>query len=355
MSASHESRPSWRYVRVMHKGESMYLSMSGVSYRAALVVVLCGSLVGYAQQTPQLPGNYPSKPIRVLVGSSAGGGVDAITRAVMHKLSETWRRSIVVDNRTGAGGVIALEVLAQSAPDGYTLYGGGSQVTTATPLKKIAFDTRKAFAPVAQMTSQSYLLLVNPATPVTSVKELIAYAKSRPGALSYGSAGIGAATHLGTELFKSMAGGMDMVHIPYKGNGPAFIALMGGEIHMMFTGGIGGGPHLKSGRLRAIAVTSLRRMQAFPELPTVSESGVPGFELDNMYGIYAPAAVPPSILLALNREIGQIINSPEVKEKLAADGSEAAPPNSPAEFKNRFAKEVDKWEQFIRKSKIKLE
>jgi len=333
----------------------MNVSISSTVSRAVLVVVLQGSVAAHAQQAPQLPANYPSKPIRVLVGSSAGGGVDAITRAVMHKLSETWRRPIVVDNRTGAGGVIAVEMLAQSAADGYTLYGGGSQVTTATPLKKVAFDTRKALAPVAQMTSQSYLLLVNPTMPVNSVKELIAYAKSRPGTVNYGSAGVGAATHLGTELFKSMAGGIDMAHIPYKGNGPAFIALMGGEIHMMFTGGIGGAPHLKSGKLKAIAVTSLRRMPAFPDLPTVSESGVPGFELDNMYGLYAPAGVLQPILLALNREVGRIINSPEIKEKLAADGSEAAPPNSPADFKERFAKEVEKWERFISKSKIKLE
>lgn len=333
----------------------MHLSAREIPQGMALLILACVPITSHAQQMSRLPDNYPAKTIRVLVGSSAGGGVDAITRAVMHKLGESWQRSIVVDNRTGAGGVIAVELLAQAAPDGYTLYGGGSQITTATPLKKIAFDTRKAIAPVAQMTTQSYLLLVNPAMPVNSVKDLIAYAKSRPGTLSYGSAGIGAATHLGTELFKSMAGGIDMVHVPYKGNGPAFIALMGGEIHMMFTGGIGGAPHLKSGKLRAIAVTSLRRMQAFPDLPTVSESGVPGFELDNMYGIYAPAAVPSSILFALNREIGRITNSPEVKEKLAADGSEAAPLNSPAEFKIRFAKEVDKWERFIQKSKTKLE
>jgi tripartite-type tricarboxylate transporter receptor subunit TctC len=331
----------------------MRFQSAGLAFRVLVAFMACTGSYAHGQTLPA--GDYPNRPIRVLIGSSAGGGVDAITRAVMLRLSETWRRSIVVDNRTGAGGVIALELLAQAAPDGYTLYGGGSQVTTATPLKKIAFDTRKAFAPIAQMTSQSYLLLINPATPVNSVKDLIAYARSRPGTLSYGSAGVGAATHLGTELFKSMAGGLDLVHVPYKGNGPAFIALMGGEIHMMFTGGIGGAPHLKSGKLKAIAVTSLRRMQAFPELPTISESGVPGYELDNMYGLYAPAGVAPAVLLALNREVGRIVNSPEIKDKLAADGSEAAPANSPAEFKARFAKEVEKWERFIARSKIKLE
>lgn len=319
---------------------------------AAVAVVTCFATITYAQQKPELPGGYPSRPIRVLVGSSAGGGVDIITRAVAQKMTEHWGRSVVVDNRTGGGGVIAVELLAQAAPDGYTLYGGGSQVVTATPLKKIPFDTRKVLAPVAQMTTSSYLFVVPAALPVTSVKELIAYSKTKP--ISYGSAGMGSSTHLGTELFKFMSG-MDMVHIPYKGNGQALNDLISGQIQTQFTSTISGAPHMKSGRLRAIAVTSLKRLQAFPELPTVSESGVPGFEMDNFYGIYAPAGMPPAILAALNKEVTQITNSPEMKQKVAADGAEVAPPASPAAFKDKFAKQIDMWEKFMKTSNIKLE
>ncbi len=279
--------------------------------------------------------------------------MDAITRAVAQRLSARWGASVVVDNRTGGGGVIAVELLAHAAPDGYTLYGGGSQVVTATPLKKVAFDTRKALDPVAQMTSSSYLLLVPAALPVSSVKELIAYARTHP--TSYGSAGIGSATHLGTELFKFMAGGLDIVHVPYKGNGQALNDLIAGQIQMLFTSTISGTAHVKSGRLKALAVSSLKRLAAFPDLPTISEAALPNFELDNFYGIYAPHGVPPAILLALNKEITAIMNSSEMSQAVAADGAEVAPPASPAEFKAKFAKQIETWESFLKRTKIKVQ
>ena len=320
----------------------------------ASTAFLLGLALAANAQRPQLPGGYPAKPVRVLVGSSPGGGVDAISRAVAQRLTEHWGQSFVVENRTGAGGALAVTLLTQAAPDGYTLYGGGSQVVTLTPLKKVAFDTRAALSPVAQFTSSYYFLLVHPSLPVRNVKELIALAKRRPSALNYGSAGTGSATHLGTELFKSRTG-IEVLHIPYKGNGQALIDLVGGQTQMMFASTISGLPHVQAGRARAIAVSSPKRLPAFPDVPTISENGVPGFELDNMYGLYAPAGIPAPILNALNAEVGRIMHSPEVMKRVAADGAQIAPPNSPSQFRDRFLEEMEMWEKFIRTSGIKVE
>jgi tripartite-type tricarboxylate transporter receptor subunit TctC len=318
--------------------------------------VLCSMATGTsAQKAPaDLPGGYPARPVRMLVGTSPGGGVDAITRGVAQKLTEQWGQSFIVENRTGGGGVLAVTLLAQAAPDGYTVYGGGSQVITATPLNKVPFDTRVALQPVAQMTASWYLMLVHPSLPAKTVKEFIALAKRRPGTLNYGSAGTGSATHLGGELFRSRAG-IDIMHIPYKGTGQSLIDLIAGQTQMVFASTISGSPHVRSGKARAIAVTSLKRLPAFADLPTVSESGVPGYELDNIYGIYAPAGVPPAILAALNREIVRIIHTPDMRGRITADGAEPAAPNTPAEFKDRFAAQIAMWEKFIRTSGIKVE
>ena len=333
----------------MHRIETRLL---GAGFCVALC---CVAAAAHAQKpAAPLPGGYPAKAVRVMVGTSPGGGVDAITRGVAQKLTEQWGQSFVVENRTGGGGVLAVTLLAQAAPDGYTIYGGGSQVITATPLKKVPFDTRVVLQPVAQMTASWYLMLVHPSLPVKTVKEFIALAKRRPGTLNYGSAGTGSATHLGGELFRSRAG-IDIMHIPYKGTGQSLIDLIAGQTQMVFASSISGSPHVKSGKARAIAVTSLKRLQAYPDVPTVSESGVPDFELDNIYGIYAPAGVPPAIVAALNREIVQIIHAPEMRGRITADGAEPAPPNTSAEFKDRFAAQIAMWEKFIKTSGIKVE
>jgi tripartite-type tricarboxylate transporter receptor subunit TctC len=312
-----------------------------------------GAAAAHAQKPPALPG-YPTKTVRVLVGTSPGGGVDAITRGVAQRLTENWGQSFVVDNRTGGGGVLAVTLLAQAAPDGYTLYGGGSQVVTATPLSKVPFDTRVVLQPIAQMTASWYLMIVHPSVPVKNVKELIALAKTRPGMLNYGSAGTGSASHLGGELFKQRAG-IDIMHIPYKGTGQSVIDLVAGQTQLVFASSISAAPHVRSGRARAIAATSPKRMQAWPDVPTVAESGVPGYELDNMYGMYGPAGLPAPILAALNREIVQIIQSPDMRARITADGAEPASANSPAEFKARFAGQISMWEKFIKTSGIKVE
>jgi tripartite-type tricarboxylate transporter receptor subunit TctC len=326
----------------------------GWSQSLFMVLALIPS-VTHAQQNPgQQPAGYPSKPVRILVGSSIGGGVDLAVRPVAHRLTERWGRQVIVENRDGASGAIAMEITAKAIPDGYTLFVAGNTMILTGAQKKVPFDIRTAYAPIVRMTSQPYLLLVNPALPYNSVKDLIAYAKSKPGAINYGTAGIGSTTHIGTELLSSMAG-INLVNVPYKGNAPALVDLMAGRIQMMFASGVAAGPQVKSGKVKALAVAGLRRMQAFPNLPTIAESGVPGYELANSFGLYAPAGTPAPVLLLINREVSEFMNSAEVKQRLEVDATEAAPPQSPAQFKAEFIAEVNKWEKFFKTSGLKFD
>ena len=298
-------------------------------------------------------GDYPRKSIRVLVGIPPGGGIDTVARAVGQVLSERWSQSVIVDNRTGAGGAIAMEVAAQAAPDGYTLLGGSTgTVATATLLKKVSFDTRRAYAPVVQMYTQPYVLAAEPSLPVKTVRELIAYAKAKPNALNYASTGIGSASHLGMEFFKSMAG-IELVHVPYRGLGPAMVDVISGQIQLVFGAAIIVTPNVRTGRLRALATGGAKRSLAYADIPTVAESGLPGFEWSNSYALFAPAAVPAEIVAKLNREIGAIALLPEVQKKLAGDGVEPALPNTPAECRAIFEREFARLEKFFRTSGIK--
>jgi tripartite-type tricarboxylate transporter receptor subunit TctC len=321
--------------------------------RSAFTVVACVATATAAAQL-QRPGNYPRKSVRLLVGIPPGGGIDTVARAVAQSLSERWGQSVLVDNRTGAGGAIAMEVAAQAASDGYTLLAGSvGTVATATPLKKVEFDTRKVYAPVIRMYSQPYVLAAEPSLPVTSVRELIAYAKSRPGTLNYASTGVGSASHLGMEFFKFNAG-VDLVHVPYRGLGAAMIDVMSGQIQLLFGAAIIVTPNVRSGKLKALAVGSLQRSPAYPTLPTVSESGLPGFEWGNSYAIFAPAATPVATVFAINKAVGEVVGLPEVQKKFAADGVEPVAPNTFVEFRNYFAREIAKFEKFFRESGIKL-
>ena len=297
---------------------------------------------------------YPNKPIRMLVGIPPGGGIDIVARTIAQSLAERWGQTVLVDNRTGAGGAIAMELATQAAPDGYTLLAGSlSTIASATPLKKVTFDTRKAYAPIIQMNSQPYVLAINPSLPISTVRQLIAYAKRAPGALNYASTGIGSSSHLGMEFFK-LAAGIDVVHVPYRGLGAAMVDVISGQIQLLFGAAIIVTPNVRSGKLKALAVGSLQRSPAYPALPTIAESGLPGFEWSNSYALFAPAGTLPAIVLALNREVGAIVHLPEVQKKLAADGVEAVAPNSPAQFSNIFAREVSKFEQFFKASDIRL-
>jgi tripartite-type tricarboxylate transporter receptor subunit TctC len=316
--------------------------------RAVLVLPACIAAVACAQQTPGKTGGYPEKPIRLLVGNAPGGGIDITARAVAQKLTERWGRSVVVDNRPGASGLIAMDMAAQSAPDGYTLLvTSGSLIASAGVQNKVRFDVRKAYAPITQLTTVAYMLMVTASLPVNTVTELITYAKARPDALSYGSSGVGGAGHLAGELFSSMAG-VKIVHVPYKGGGLVLADMISGQVQMGFTATISGMPHVRSGKLKVLGVTSLKRTHAFPEIPTISEAGVPGFELVNWYGIFAPAATPAAVITALYREIAQSLRTPEVQAAFAKDGADATPSATPQQFGMLLAREIDNWRRLVK-------
>jgi tripartite-type tricarboxylate transporter receptor subunit TctC len=308
-----------------------------------------------AQQKPAgLPGNYPNKPIRVIVPASPGGGTDIVSRIVGQRLADRWATPVVIENRGSAvGGIIGMDIAAKATPDGYTLLAvSASAVLNAALVNKTAYDQRVAFVPIVQLTSQPYLLSVTANVPAQSVGEFIALAKAKSGALNYGSAGNGSMSHLGGELFTSMAG-VEMAHIPYKGTGPAITDLLGGQVQMVFSGGIAITPHVKSGRARVLGQSGLSRSRLLPNLPTIAESGLAGFELNGWYGWLAPAGTPPAIVQALNREIVQILRGSDMLEKFAGDGSEPAP-GTPEQLRELFNRDIDKWTRLFARMKVRL-
>ena len=323
-------------------------------WAVSLMIIGTAATPATAATAVERPAGYPSKAVRLLVGSSPGGGADLTTRLMAQRLSDQWGKPVIVDNRAGGSGAIAMELTASAAPDGYTFMSTGSLIVTATPLKKVPFDTRKVFTPIVQMTTQPYRLVTHPAVAAATVRELIELARRQPGALRYGSSGSGSAQHLGMAMFAHEAK-IDMLHVPYKGAGQALTDLLGGQIQVFLAGGIGGSSFINAGKLRAIAVTSRSRLPQFPGLPTVAESGLSGYELYNMYAIYGPLNVPPSIVLSLNRAVNDIMHAPDVREKLAADGTDPAPVNTPAEFRNTFVREVNRWESFFSTTKLSID
>jgi tripartite-type tricarboxylate transporter receptor subunit TctC len=287
----------------------------------------------------------------VLIGSPPGSGSDVMTRAVMQKLSESLGQPLIADNRPGAAGAISLETLANASPDGYTLGTLSAQNVTGMVMKTVQVDIPRLLQPVTMMMSQPYLLVVTPALPVGSVKELVAYAKTKP--LAYASSGIGTVVHLGMEMFKTMSG-VDMTHVPYKGSGVSMIDLMSGRVQAAITNMLTAAPLVRSGKIRALAVTSLQRTQAMPDLPTVDESGIRGYELRSWYGMVAPKKIPPLLLQKINQSVGAVMSSAEVKERLAHDGAEAAPRNSPEQFRALIAADIVRWQSFLKTSGTKL-
>jgi tripartite-type tricarboxylate transporter receptor subunit TctC len=309
-----------------------------------------------AQQPPDLPGGYPNRPVRVLLGSTPGGGSDLITRRVLQQLGTKWDRTFIAENRPGADGAIAYDIVVKAPPDGYTLLGAGSTIITGWPTKRLPSDPRKSIDPVVEAATIAYLLVVNAALPVKSLKDLVALGKSRPGGFSYASSGNGSAGHLGMEFFRSKVG-LDMTHIPYKGNGQAMVDLISGQVQLLLSGPNGGGPHIRSGKIRPIAVTGESRMGPYPDVPTLSESGIPGlagFEVSGFHGLFAPLGTPAPIANAINQEVFLAMNSPAMKDQLAADGSEPPLKLTPAQFKDKLSKKIDSWEKFLATSGIKL-
>ena len=297
---------------------------------------------------------YPNKTIRIVVPFPPGGIADVICRVFGQKFTDSWNQPVVVDNRAGAGGNIGADIIAKSPPDGYTIGIGsiGTHAVNVSLFSKLPFDPVKDFAPVALVMEADGLLVLHPSVPVNSVKDLIAFARARPGQLAYASAGNGTAAHLAGELFKSLAR-IDLVHIPYKGNVPAITDLVGGQTSMLFATMPTVLPLAKAGKLHALAVTGAQRNPAAPEIPAMTET-LPGFEVTNWIGIYAPAGTPADIVNKLNAEIMRIMRLPDVQSRLANEGARSRP-NTPAEFAAFAKAETLKWGKLIRDAGVHVD
>jgi tripartite-type tricarboxylate transporter receptor subunit TctC len=296
---------------------------------------------------------YPVRSIRLIVPFAPGGATDILARMVSQKLNEAWGQQVIVDNRAGGNTVIGTDVAAKAAPDGYTLVMVSTSTTTTPSLmRKLPYDPLRDLAPVIMLVSTPNVLATHPSVPARSVGELIAIARARPGQVAYGSGGSGASTHLGGEILRLM-GGVDMVHVPYKGTGPATIALLSGEVSWMFGAILPTLPFIKAGRLRAIAVSSVKRAAVLPEVPPVADT-LPGFETSPWTGISAPAATPREVVVRLNQEIARAFTAADTRERLAREGNDVVA-NSPEEFDAFFRGEVRKWAKVIRDAGIRLE
>jgi tripartite-type tricarboxylate transporter receptor subunit TctC len=295
---------------------------------------------------------YPSRTARLIIPFAPGGGTDIVGRIVAAKLGETWGQTFIVDNKAGGNGIIGLDACAKAAPDGYTLsmVTGSASVNVTLQGNKQPYDLLKDLAPVTQITSQPYVLVVDPKLPVKNLAELIALARAKPGTLNYGSSGPGGLSHLSGELFCSLAK-IKMTHVPYKGGMPALSDVMAGQIQMLFSTQAQAHPFIPNHRVKVLAVTTATRSPSAPDVPTMAEAGVPGYEVAGWYGMLAPAGTPQAIIDKLQREIAQILKLPDVKETLALDGSDAVG-STPAQFAVHMRTEVEKWRKLIQEARI---
>ena len=306
-------------------------------------------LILFCLSSSALAQNYPSKPIKIVVPFPVGGIADIYSRLIGNRWSEAWGQPVVVENRTGAGGNIAAELVAKSPPDGYTLVMGsiGTHAVNVTLFSKLPYDPLRDFAPIALAVDAEGLLALHPSVPAQSVPELIALARAKPGSLAYASAGAGTASHLAGELFKAMAK-VDLVHVPYKGNVPALTDLLAGQTALIFATMPTALPHAKAGKLRALATIGENRAAASPELPTVAET-LPGFVVNNWVGLFAPAGTPPDIVNRLNAETRSFMQSKEISARLAAEGARFVP-MTPEQFGNFVRAEIAKWAPVVKAS-----
>jgi|KBSMisStaDraftv2_1062788.scaffolds.fasta_scaffold31800_3 tripartite-type tricarboxylate transporter receptor subunit TctC len=315
---------------------------------AALLAALAPAQWAVAQ-------SYPTKPIRWIVTYPPGGPTDVVARAIGAKLTEAWGQQIIIDNRAGAGGMIGTELGARAAPDGYTLLFGTSAGMTINPAlqSKLPYDPVKDFAPVSLLVINPQLLVLNPTVPANSVKELVALAKAKPGQLNYASVGQGSPNHLGMELLKALTG-TNIVHVPYKGTGPAITDLLGGQVQLMFNSMPTVLPLVRSGKLRALAVGSTQRISAIADIPTVAESGVPGFENVTWYGMFAPAKTPREIVNKLNAQVVRILAEPDMAQRLSSQGAEPRS-STPDELAKFMRVEFERWAKVIKSAGVKVE
>jgi tripartite-type tricarboxylate transporter receptor subunit TctC len=317
---------------------------------AAVPLTLIGYHATAADTTSTSSGQaYPSRPIRMVILVVPGGGADITTRAVGQKLTEAWGQQVIVDNRPGGNGAVGMEIVKNANPDGYTLMLGtiGPVAVNPSLYPKLPYDSVNDFTPIARAVSALNVLVVHPSLPVKSVKEFIAHAKANPGKLNYGSSGVGFADHLAGELFNKLAG-VKMQHVPYKGGAPAMIDLVGGNIQLIFATVSTAITHMKSGRIRPLAVTFAKRVQEFPDIPTVAESGVPGFAVDNWYGFQAPRGVPQPIVAKLHTEINRIMTLPDVTARLAGLGIFPFTLPTPAAYGEYIKAEIKKYAEVVK-------
>ncbi len=315
------------------------------------VTALASLLLAFA--TAAVAQDYPTKPVRLIVPFTPGGSVDTVARIVAARLGEQLGKQVVVDNRPGASGIIATEIAVNAPADGHTLLMMSFTHTMSPWLRKLPYDPRNAFIPVALLGKGISVLSVNPSMPINSVKELIALARAKPKQLYFANAGIGTFTHVSSILFATMAG-IEVEHVPFKGSGPAMIDVMGGHTQLILNSIVIAQPHVRSGKLKALAISDTKRSPLLPELPTIDEAGVPGYEASNWWGIAVPAGTPPSIIGRLHREITAVQNSDDVKQHMVRDGATIVQ-ISTAEFQRFFLAEMEKWGKVVKQANIKVE
>ncbi|MBU3722431.1 MAG: tripartite tricarboxylate transporter substrate binding protein [Pseudomonadota bacterium] len=329
--------------------------MKTLSWTAPALLALTSLLTASLSTAQTAAQNYPQKPIRMIVPFTPGGSTDILARSIGQELSKAWGQSVIIENIAGAGGSIGADKAAKSPADGYTLLMGhiGTLAVNPSLYPKLPYNPIKDFAPVAWVARVPNVLVVNPNVPAKSVQELVALAKSKPGQLSYGSGGNGSAANLATEYFK-MQTETAILHIPYRGTAPAVTDLMGGQIQMLFTGAPAVMGQVKNGQLRALAVSSPKRLDALPDLPTVAEAGYKNFEADQWYGVVAPAGTPRDIVLKLNQQINVALNSAELKKRLTTEGA-VATPETPEAFGKLIAQEIERWRPVITSGRVKAD
>ena len=299
--------------------------------------------------------SYPSKSIRYVVPYATGGSTDIVARVLALKLSEAMGQQVVVDNRPGAGGAIGADIVAKSPPDGYTMVTAVTSIMAINQFlyRKLPYDPEKDFAPVTQVGSLPLILVIHPSLPAKNVREFIAIAKAKPGQLNYGSSGVGTATHMTTELFKAMAG-VDLVHIPYKGSGQVMGDVIGGQLALIFDQIVSSLPHVQGGKLRMLAITSAKRFPSLPDLPTIAESGVPGYESISWAGVAVPAGTPKEIVARLHAEIVKVLALPDIRERFLRDGIETIG-STPEQFSEHIRRERIKWAKVVKDSGAKAD
>ena len=318
-----------------------------------LAALFAGLVVLTVTAVTEAADSYPSKPLRMVITFPAGGPSDVVVRLVTQRMTEEWGHPVIIDNRGGAGGIVGTEVVAHAPPDGYTFLVGTAGGMTINPAlhAKLSYDPFRDFAPVGMLVMNPQILIAHPSVPAKTVRELVQYAKERPGQLNFGSAGSGTATHLGLELLK-LSTGMQAVHVPYKGGAPALTDLVGGQIQLLWLSIPSVLPHVKSGRLRALAVSTLKRSASALEVPTVAESGYPGFEYANWNALVAPATTPQARFAKINARVVKALTEPDIAQKLVAQGADPAP-GTPAELGRYMHTDHERWKKVISSAGIK--